>query len=60
MPTIDLPDTILAHPALAGCTLFVRRAGQWAAFEIESEGRLAPVRLVADPAAHAWRGGSLG
>jgi hypothetical protein len=55
-PTL-VPETILAHPALAGRTLFIRADGGWAAFEIQSEGRLSQGRPAErDPAATAWRG----
>ena len=52
------PDTILAHPALAGRTLLARRRGGWAAHLIQPEGQLGEARPVdADPADGAWRGG---
>lgn len=52
------PNTILAHPALAGRTLFTRREDGWAARLIQPEGQLGEAWPVeADPAAAAWRGG---
>lgn len=51
-------DTILAHPALAGRILMIRRNGQWAAREIRPEGCLGdPRTLDSDPMTHGWRGG---
>jgi hypothetical protein len=56
--TRSAPDTILAHPALAGRTLLVRRGGSWAAHEIQPEGCLGDGRTVdADPTLYIWRGG---
>lgn len=52
-------DSILLHPSLAGRTLVVRRAGTWAAFDIEREGHPVSGRMLdGDPAADAWRGSS--
>jgi hypothetical protein len=50
-------DSILAHPALAGRTLLVRRETGWSAHEIQAEGCLGAARSVdSDPSMHAWRG----
>ena len=51
-------DSILAHPALAGRTLMIRRDGRWAAHEIQHQGRLGdPRTLESDPTVPDWRGG---
>jgi hypothetical protein len=51
-------DTILAHPALAGRTLLVRRAGTWAAHVIQPQGCLGDPRILdADPVQELWRAG---
>lgn len=51
-------DTILAHPALAGRTLLIRRDGIWAAHEIQPQGVLSAPRLLdSDPTVQGWRGG---
>ncbi|MFN8653803.1 MAG: hypothetical protein U0133_17990 [Gemmatimonadales bacterium] len=53
-----MPDTILAHPALAGRTLLVRRGARWATQEIQAGGTLGDPRPVeTDPDQHAWRTG---
>lgn len=52
------PDTILAHPALAGRTLLVRRGPHWAAHLIQSEGCLGEGRpLDGNPTDQSWRAG---
>jgi len=59
MSPTSLPPTILAHPALAGRTLIAQHGDGWAAFEIETEGRLGEARPVPfDPTESAWRGGA--
>ena len=51
-------DTILAHPALAGRILIIRRDGRWAAHEIQPQGCLGEGRTVdSDPTGQTWRGG---
>lgn len=56
--TRPAPDTILAHPALAGRTLIIRRDGRWMAHEIQPQGCLGEPRNVdIDPTGHTWRGG---
>ena len=56
----DEQSTILAHPALAGCVLYLRTGPRWAAREIHPEGALGAHRPVeGDPAALAWRGGAI-
>ncbi|HWA56160.1 MAG TPA: hypothetical protein VG692_02845 [Gemmatimonadales bacterium] len=56
--TEPAPDTILAHPALAGRTVLVRRGRVWAAHLIQAEGRLGEPRILdTDPAQHVWRAG---
>lgn len=51
-------DTILAHPALAGRVLMIRREGSWAAHVIQAQGCLGePLAFDSDPTAHTWRGG---
>jgi hypothetical protein len=58
MTPIQIPDSILVHPALAGRTLLVRHGSGWAAFEIHPEGRLSAGRAIEeDPTITAWRGG---
>jgi hypothetical protein len=53
------PETILAHPALAGRTLLAQHGEGWAAFDIQTEGRLGEARPVPfDPSESAWRGGA--
>lgn len=53
-----MPDTILAHPALAGRTLLVRHGTRWAARLIDPQGDLGKAEPVAcDPADHIWRTG---
>jgi hypothetical protein len=57
MPT---PDTILAHPALAGRTLLVRSERGWAACDIHPGGRLGDRRPYdGDPTSAIWRGGQI-
>jgi hypothetical protein len=57
MPT---PDTILAHPALAGRTLLVRGERGWAACDIHAGGRLGDWRPYdGDPTSAVWRGGRI-
>lgn len=52
------PDSLLAHPALAGRTLLVRRGGQWAAHLIDSQGSLGqPESVASNPADQIWRTG---
>lgn len=52
------PETILAHPALAGRTLLVRRGAHWVAHVIQPEGRLDEARPVErNPAEFVWRAG---
>ena len=54
---MNQPDTILAHPALAGRTLMVLREGQWAAHVILPEGCLGePSHFDIDPSEQSWRG----
>lgn len=56
--TRPAPDTILAHPALAGRTLVIHRNGRWAAHEIQPQGCLGEARTIdSDPTAQTWRGG---
>jgi len=51
-------NSILAHPALAGRTLLIRRDGTWAAHEIQPQGCLGePRTLDSDPAVLGWRSG---
>jgi hypothetical protein len=58
MASIERPDSILIHPALAGRTLVVRHGGQWAAFDIHAGGRLSePRQIGSDPTLDTWRGG---
>jgi hypothetical protein len=56
--TRPVSDTILAHPALAGRILMIRREGRWAAHVIQPQGCLGdPQRLDTDPAQLNWRSG---
>lgn len=56
--TESAPDTILAHPALAGRTLLRRQGNRWAAHVIQPEGCLGNGRILdADAAPHLWRTG---
>jgi hypothetical protein len=56
--TEPAPDTILAHPALAGRTLLRRQGQRWAAYVIQPEGCLGTGQtLDSDPAQHVWRTG---
>lgn len=53
-----VPETILAHPALAGRRLLLRQGGRWLAHEIQPEGTLGDAEPVeTDPTLHVWRGG---
>lgn len=52
------PDTILAHPALAGRTLLTGRGNRWTAWLIRPEGSLAEARVLdRHPAEFCWRNG---
>ena len=52
------PDTILAHPALAGRTLLVRHGARWAAHRLDAEGTPGAAEpLAGNPADQVWRTG---
>ena len=56
--TRPAPDTILAHPALAGRTLLLRQGSRWAAHVIQPEGCLGEAHILdTDPTLHVWRTG---
>jgi hypothetical protein len=53
-------ETILAHPALTGRTLLIRRGQGWSACDIQSGGRLGDCRpYEGDPTSAIWRGGQI-
>lgn len=60
MSRSDDAPTILAHPALAGRTLYLRAGRRWATRVIHPEGVLGEARPIeGDPALDTWRGGPL-
>jgi len=49
------PDTILAHPALSGRTIHVRRGRGWETYLIQSEGALGRHPEPVRPDFDSWR-----
>ena len=61
MESTLMPDSIFAHPALAGRTLLVRQGQRWADHAIRSDGTTSMIRQRGQlPAELAWRGDSIG